>query len=502
MAKVTSSPVLQTTGGKLRGVCCDGIYQFKNILYATAERFEPPRPAAWEGLRDCLSYGFAPPLLNRNDIGNDFYVPHYYWPTDEKECLNLNVWTPTLEKDAKKPVIVGLYGGSFETGFCAEMLAYDGTNLCRDGDVVYVTLNMRINMLGFFDLSSFPDGYENSGNLGFEDVLCGLHWVRDNITQFGGDPNNVTIFGSQGGGLRIRYLLQCPAFKGLFRNAFNASGVVDHGRPFPPEAHRQVALSMLENAGFPGNSIQPLKEMPWEQLTQLYKNTLKKENIRFRWRPVLNAWSYGRVEDEGVCPEMTDVTLVVGHTYSENSFRPEQHPDGRISMEDFDTEAQNRFGEDKNQILSLFEELYPEMDIRDSLYMGADHRVSVDEYAQLQVKVGATVYSYVFAPELALWGGIPAYHCCDVPYMLRNLDMVPAVWMEEHTERLMEQYSGMLIALAKTGNPNHAGMPEWKPYSAEEKHTMWFGKETKLCNKNDRPLAELLDKHRVKNHKK
>lgn len=500
MAKVISSPILRTTGGKIRGVCCDGIYRFKNILYATVERFEPPKPAAWKGVRECLSYGFAPPLLNRNDIVNDFYVPHYYWPTDEQECLNLNVWTPTLNQDAKKPVIVGLCGGSFETGFSGEMLAYDGTNLSRDGDVVYVTLNMRINMLGFFDLSSFPDGYENNGNLGLEDVLCGLQWVRDNIVRFGGDPENVTIFGSQGGGLRIRYLLQCPAFKGLFRNAFNASGVADHGRPYPSEAHRQVAWTMLKNAGFSGDSIQPLKDMPWEQLAQLYKDTLKKDNIRFRWRPVLNDWSYGRVEDEGVCPDMTDVTLVVGHTYSENSFRPEQHPDGRITMETFEAEAEARFAEDKDIILSLFQKLYPGRDIRDSLYMGTDHRVSVDEYALLQAKAGAKVYSYVFAPELALWDGIPAYHCCDVPYMLRNLDVAPAVWLEENSQRLMDQYSGALISLAKIGDPNHEGMPEWKPYSPEEKHTMWFGNETKLFSGDDRLLAELLDKHRVKHH--
>ena len=140
-------PVLETTSGKLKGYFYDGSYVFKGIPYAYAERFQMPVPSHWEGVRDACSYGFVCPLMTQETPTAELMVPHRYWPMDE-HCQNLNIWTKVLDKNAKKPVLVWLHGGGYFAGSSIEQVAYDGHNMCMEGDVVVVSINHRLNILG------------------------------------------------------------------------------------------------------------------------------------------------------------------------------------------------------------------------------------------------------------------------------------------------------------------------------------------------------------------
>ena len=165
----STEPIVQTTAGKYRGFIVDGTYTFHGIKYADAERFQMPKaPKSFEGVKDAHSYGYVCPMLSPETATGEIMVPHRYWPKDEN-CQYLNIWSQSIEKEAKKPVMVWLHGGGFAAGSSIEQICYDGENLSRFGDVVVVTLNHRLNILGYLDLSPFGEKYYNSGNAGNAD---------------------------------------------------------------------------------------------------------------------------------------------------------------------------------------------------------------------------------------------------------------------------------------------------------------------------------------------
>ena len=222
-----TEPVVQTKAGKLRGFRIDGVYAFHGVKYADAKRFQQPEPVQpWEGIKNALAYGYVCPMLKQDEPNNELMVPHRYWPLDEN-CQYLNIWTKSLDPSAKKPVLVWLHGGGFAAGSSIEHIAYEGENMSRYGDVVVVSLNHRLNILGYLDLSPFGEKYANSGNAGSADMVAALQWIHDNIAGFGGDPDNVTLFGQSGGGMKVWTLMQTPAADGLFHKGIVQSGCID-----------------------------------------------------------------------------------------------------------------------------------------------------------------------------------------------------------------------------------------------------------------------------------
>ncbi len=222
-------PVVQTKEGALRGYEWKGTCIFKGIPYAHAQRFrKPERVKPWDGVKEVQSYGYVSPLLHPEQPGGngEMMVPHMYWP-EKEDCQNLNIWTPSIRDGRKRPVMVWLHGGGFSAGSSIEQLAYDGENLSRAGDVVVVSVNHRLNVLGYLDLSPFGEKYRDSANAGNLDLIAALEWIRDNIEGFGGDPENVTLFGQSGGGVKVWSLLQMPEADGLFHKGIIESGVVD-----------------------------------------------------------------------------------------------------------------------------------------------------------------------------------------------------------------------------------------------------------------------------------
>ena len=204
-------PVLHTTSGDLKGYFYDGVYIYKGIPYAYADRFQMPVPSKWDGVKDATNYGFVCPLQNQDTPNGELMVPHRYWPQDE-HCQSLNIWTNKLDPEAKKPVLVWFHGGGYAAGSSIEQVAYDGVSIAKKGDSILVSVNHRLNILGYLDLSPFGEKYKNSANAGHADMVAALQWVHDNIALFGGDPENVTIFGQSGGGMKVTDLMQIPSW--------------------------------------------------------------------------------------------------------------------------------------------------------------------------------------------------------------------------------------------------------------------------------------------------
>ena len=218
--------IVQTESGKVKGYVHNGIYTYKGIPYAKAERFmAPAKPATWANTRSSLTYGPVCPIDATTSVNDEFEFPFdHNWGYANENCLSLNVWTTKINDGKKRPVMVWLHGGGFTAGSSIELPSYDGENLSRKGDVVVVSVNHRLNVLGFLDLSAYGDKYKSSPNAGLLDLVAALQWVKQNIAQFGGDPGNVTIFGQSGGGGKVTCLMNAPSAGSLFHKAIVESG--------------------------------------------------------------------------------------------------------------------------------------------------------------------------------------------------------------------------------------------------------------------------------------
>src|SRR6266851_2750717 len=276
--------IAETSSGKIRGVDNNGIKTFKAIPYgastAGSNRFMPPaEPADWSDVRDALEYGHSAPQRDPAappPPAGALTISGENLPAEGEDCLVLNVWTPAVdpagESGRKRPVMLWCHGGGFATG-SGSSPDNDGTNLARRGDVVVVTINHRLNVLGFANLSQFSDDFAASGDAGMMDIVQSLKWVRANISQLGGDPNTVTIFGQSGGGRKVETLLAMPSAKGLFHRAIIESGaavkVVD----------RDVAVrnseQLLAELGVDKTNVRALQKLPVEKIMAAYFAVMK-----------------------------------------------------------------------------------------------------------------------------------------------------------------------------------------------------------------------------------
>src|SRR6185437_5625963 len=218
-------PIVDTKCGKLRGLREGKTLSFLGIRYAEAERFGLPKAVQpWEGVKNAQVWGPVCPAPEQANVsGDELVFPHRYWIANE-HCQYLNVWSQNLKPTAKKPVMVWMHGGGFTNGSSMESYAYDGRSLSEYGDVVVVSVNHRLNILGTLDLSAYGAQYANSRYAGTADLVTALQWVQENIEAFGGDPANVMIFGQSGGGGKVVRMMHMPAAKGLFHKVSAQSG--------------------------------------------------------------------------------------------------------------------------------------------------------------------------------------------------------------------------------------------------------------------------------------
>lgn len=489
--------VVETKQGKVRGYVYDGLTIFKGIPYARAKRFHAPVPAEpWEGVLDATSYGCVCPLLEMPKPGGELLVPHRYWVMDEN-CQNLNVWTKGCD-DGKRPVMVWLHGGGYEAGSAIEHIAYEGENMCRYGDVVVVSVNHRLNVLGFCDLSDFGEEYANSGNAGMDDIIAALRWIQDNIERFGGDPDNVTVFGQSGGGAKVTTLLQMPAADGLFAKGINMSGVVGAVLADSRGSGRELVCAMMEELGI--TDVKELETVPYHALAEAYKKVkpvLIAAGKNAGGTPHPNAFYAGTPQEHGFRPETAHIPMLVGTVYGEfTSFTPAPYERHKMTEEEGREKVAEVLGEEAAKLLlPLFAKAYPQRHPVDLLMLDFMFRKPAMEYIALRSGLNECTWSYLFNYDLPVDHGRTPWHCADIPYVFHNTELIAMTQEAGVTEKLEKEIFESVMAFARTGNPNNGAIPRWPASAPGMERTMIFDRHLELRCNHDAELMPVFIKY-------
>lgn len=517
-AKETASPILagkgiatvSTESGSVRGYVHNGTFTFKGIPYAKAARFEAPtKPDSWTGVRSSMTYGPVCPMDPTTTTNDVIEFPfHHDWGFTNENCLSLNVWTSQIATAQKRPtggrpVMVWLHGGGFTAGSSVELPSYDGENLAKKGDVVVVTVNHRLNVLGFLDLSAYGEKYKNSPNAGLMDLVVALQWVKQNIDQFGGDPNNVTIFGQSGGGGKVTSLMNAPSAKGLFHKAIVQSG--SYITSFTESAlMKQVSAALLTELNLQPNQVDSLQKIPYERLNAASKRALKKvsDGMKAEGKPTFGL-GWGPIHDGNFLPYQTtdpaavelskNIPLLVGST--KNEFTPFNPATRDITMDGVKANVQKRYGDQADAYMAAVKKAYPET-VKPSDYLDIDFNfrpLTVRQANGKAIPGAAPVYMYLFTWQSPVMDGMyKAMHCMEIPFVFDNISRCEEMTgggKEAHV--LADKMSRAWIAFARTGNPNHKGLPTWPAYTAENGATMMLDNVSQVKINPDKELLQM-----------
>jgi len=489
--------VVRTAQGKLRGYKWGDMYYFRGVKYAEAARFMMPQPPApWEGLREAQNYGFCSKTLQPYPVDQNMVVPHRYWH-DSEDCMNLNIWTQQLDPTAKKPVMVWIHGGGFANGSSIEHVDYDGENLCRFGDVVVVTVNHRLNIIGYMDLSSFDEKYHNSGNVGNADLIAALQWVKENIAQFGGDPDNVTIFGQSGGGGKVATLMQTPAADGLYHKAIIESS--GSGVGISPTARkmngRVVALAMLRYLGKTEADYDYLAEIPYEKLAEAYNAVAYDLDEPQLWYPHENDWYLGDMRRVGMTEYAKQVPIIIGSVFGEMMRKFDPHG-GELPEEAQMDALRAVYGEHADEVAAEFKKAYPDKPVYYAAFIDNRIRPGTLQYLNARVEGGAAPsYAYLLSYFFDYMGTYPTFHCAELPLVFHNIDLIE-IYGSEACEKLQEQMCSAWVAFAHTGDPSNAALGAWPAYNAEKGTTVVFDEEVRYEEHFDRELMRMVTEYR------
>lgn len=371
--------IVETSAGKVAGYIRNGIFTYKGIPYADttegANRFMPPAPTRpWTGVRSSRYYGNVSPQGPRGGWANDEEAFLFRWDDgiQGENCLRVNIWTPAINDHKARPVMVWLHGGGFSAGSGQELPSYDGENLARRGDVVVVSLNHRLNSLGYLNLADYGDKYASSANVGMLDIVAALQWVRDNIGAFGGDPKTVTIFGQSGGGGKVGALMGMPSAKGLFHRAIVESGSML--RVGTQERSRELASYIVGELGLDRSTIDQIQTMPFHKIVDAGIAMLAKHNPRPaggvpNFRRMADQLGFAPVLDEKTLPAhpfdpvasdlSADVPMIVGTTLNE-FVSGINHPEyERMTSDELEKRVNAMFADKAQNVLAAFRQRTP-----------------------------------------------------------------------------------------------------------------------------------------------
>ncbi len=503
----TNAALVQTQQGTVAGYVEDGVYIYKGIPYAKAERFmEPTAPDSWEGIRSCRAYGPTCPQEKRMGWYSDEQAFAFDWDDGyaDENCLRVNIWTPGINDGKKRPVMVWLHGGGYSAGSGQEQPGYEGSNLAKNGDVVVVSLNHRLNVLGFLDLSAYGEQYKHSGNVGLMDLVAALNWVNKNIEAFGGDASNVTIFGQSGGGGKVSTLLATPSANGLFQKAIVESGSMI--RTMESKYSRMIAAALLEDLGLKPSEVDKLKTMPYEQLLAAGNRAVEKirpiataegsASFIFGWAPSVDGDIIPVQPFDPAAPEISrDIPMIIGTTKQEFCASTYVPAFRDATMEQAENFVRSKYGDRADEFIDAFKKAYPVYEPKDLIDIDLIFRPSA--VAQADIKAaqgGAPVYMYFFEWESPVMDGVlRATHCMEIPFVFDNV--VRHATMTgggEEAQALAKKMSGAWVNFARTGNPNAAGLPEWEPYTTDGGATMFFGNDCHVEHNHDRELMNFV----------
>lgn len=490
----STEPIVQTKAGKVRGFILEDTYTFHGIKYADAKRFQMPTEVEpWEGVKDALSYGYVCPMLMPETAVGEIMVPHRYWPKKE-DCQYLNIWTQSLCPNAKKPVMIWLHGGGFAAGSSIEQQAYDGENMSKEGDVVVVSINHRLNILGYLDLSPFGEKYANSANAGNADMVAALKWVHDNIANFGGDPENVTLFGQSGGGMKVWCLMQTPSADGLFHKGIIQSGLIDGFLEAPKGDGTQIVNAMLNELGFDEGDVQKLETVSYDLMAEAYNKVfipIAKQGIYFGGNPIPNEFYVGDPRKVGFREHAKTIPVIIGTVLAEFAFGPGVTGKYDLSEDDIKPMVAEKY-KDADELIVLFKKAYPGKHLTDLLFLDSLFRhPTMDFIEKKAAHQEAPTFSYIFAYEFPFDDGKPAWHCSEIPFVFHNTELTPICNIPDVSDQLEDQIFGAWINFARCGNPSHPGIPNWPACQSGDEATMIFDRSCEVRHNYDHELVEL-----------
>ncbi len=482
------APVVSTVSGKVSGIMQEGSMAYLGIPYAKVERCMPPLPVdKWEGVRACDHWG---PQVMQQTWGRELSEDEM----SEKNSCVLNVWTTDLK--AKKPVMLWLHGGGFDSGTSAWN---PGMRLAHK-DVVVVSINHRLNILGFLDLSAVSEKYKYSGNVGMLDVVQALEWIRDNITRFGGDPTNVTVFGESGGGGKVGTLMCMPKAKGLFHKAIIMSGTILNVNNH--EMTQQLGKAVLKELGISEKDVDKIKDIPYQQLYDAGQKAMA-ASIGTRKPGTPMMWGFGPTPDGEVLlqqpfqpafAKLSDgMPVLMGTTF--NELQRLQY-DKEMTLEQAKEQLQKTFGDETEAYVKAFAKAYPQFVPQDLVSIDWLFRpktiITADERTST---LKTPLYMYMFTWRSPVNKG--SVHGHELKFCFNTLHHSPNELPQPTAEdlKLADTMSSVWAQFAHNGNPNIEGLPAWKPYTAQNGEMMVLDYKCGIRNNPDRELAAIIDRH-------
>jgi para-nitrobenzyl esterase len=491
-----TSPIFETTTGRVRGTFDNGVYSFKGIPYgaspAGARRFlAPQKPQPWTGVRDALEFG--PRAWQLQAGGGNAKGPN--GQPENEDCLVLNVWTSALKDNRKRPVMVWFHGGGYSSGSGAGA-GTDPANLVRNHDVVAVSVNHRLHIFGYMDLAEIGgERYADSGNVGMLDLVQSLEWVRDNIRDLGGDPGNVTIFGQSGGGMKVSVTMAMPRAKGLFHRAIAQSGGTI--RAVETNDARKTARDVLSYFQLRPDQFEQLQKVSPEQLIAAAKAVTPRPymlgtRMPLTFRPVVDGPALPVHPFDPKAPDVSaTVPMMIGSVREEAGELYVSQPN--MEEADLRRRVEEVAGDKTDRLLELARKAHPgfrPVDLAVALTTESFRLDGIEQAERKAAQGKAPVYDYLFA-----WGDEKrkAYHTIEIAFAFDNPQRVnrrsdgsPEV------EQMAKAVSGAWVAFAKTGNPNHPGLPAWPTYDATRRMTMVFDKESAVVSDPTKPDRSAL----------
>jgi len=487
--------VAETKFGKIRGVDVLGIKVFKGVPYGAStagqNRFLPPtNPAPWSGVRDALEYGLSAPQRNPAAVraAGGLTVSGEGLAAETEDCLVLNVWTPALNDGRKRPVMFWCHGGGFVTG-SGSAPGYDGTNLCRRGDVVVVTINHRLNVLGFTYLGDVGGAdFAQSGDAGMLDIVHALSWVRDNIAQFGGDPNTVMVFGQSGGGRKVGTLLAMPSAKGLFHRAVIESGPTI--QLVERDQAARVAERLLAKLDVNKKQVRDLQKLPVERIMAAYfavvKDMAGADQMTAGFSPTVDGAIVPQHPFHPAASAVSpDVPVLCGSTRTEMTLSSDAAAFS-LDEEGMRRRVRNLLGEHADHVMEVYRRANPGAAASDLYFLiASDYRYGAPmmKIAERRAALGkAPVYLYYFRWETPVEGGrLKSPHTMEIPFAFDNVQISARLTGGgPEAMALADKVSDAWIAFARTGDPNTPKLPHWPAFNPTDRPTMVINDASKV----------------------